>query len=105
MTTHKVNTVLAFLRHNLKPCSPSTKTKCYLTIVRPIIEYACTVWAPHTAQDIDKTEMIQRRGAQFVHNKYHYSASVTSMLESLGWLTLQARRNYLKLLYISPQNY
>ena len=42
--------------------------------------------------------MIQRRGAQFVHNKYHYSASVTSMLESLGWLTLQARRNYLKLL-------
>ena len=36
LTTHKANTVLAFLHRNLKPCSPSTETKCYLTIVRPI---------------------------------------------------------------------
>ena len=31
-----------------------------LFTVRSIIEYACTVWAPHTAQDINKIEMIQR---------------------------------------------
>ena len=29
--------------------------------VRSIIEYACTVWVPHTAQDINKIEMIKRR--------------------------------------------
>ena len=56
----------------------------------------------------NRIEMIQEvlyRAAQFVHlipkiNSYYYSASVaiTSMLESLGWLTLQARRNCLKLL-------
>ena len=56
------------------------------------------VLAPHTALDIAKIEMIQRRAAQFVHNKYHYPASATSMPESFGWLTLQGRRNYLKLL-------
>ena len=98
ITTHKANTALAFLRRNLKPCSLHIKTKCYLGIVRPIIEYACTVWAPHSVQDIAKIEMIQRRAARFVHNNYSYSASVSSMLKSLGWPTLQARRNYLKLL-------
>jgi len=98
ITTHKANTALAFLRRNLKPCSLHIKTKCYLGIVRPIIEYACTVWAPHSVQDIAKIEMIQRRAARFVHNSYSYSASVSSMLKSLGWPTLQARRNYLKLL-------
>ena len=40
ITTHKANTALAFLWHNLKPCSLHIKTKCYLGIVRPIIEYA-----------------------------------------------------------------
>ena len=42
--------------------------------------------------------MIQRRAARFAYNKYYHSVSVSSMLESLGWPTLQARRNYLKLL-------
>ena len=28
-------------------CSLHINTKCYLGTVRPIIEYACTVWAPH----------------------------------------------------------
>ena len=54
ITTHKANTALAFLRRNLKPCSLYIKSKCYLGTVRPIIEYACMVWAPHTAQDIKK---------------------------------------------------
>ena len=54
--------------------------------------------APHSVQDIAKIEMIQRRAARFVHNNYSYSASVSSMLKSLGWPTLQARRNYPKLL-------
>ena len=64
ITTHKANTALSFLRRNLKSCYLYIKTKCYLGTVRPIIEYACTVWAPHTAQDINKIEMIQRRAAR-----------------------------------------
>ena len=98
ITTHKANTALAFLCRNVKPCSPYIKSKCYLGTVKPIIEYACTVWAPHIAQDINKIEMVQRRATQFVYNKYYHSISVSSILESFGWPTLQARRNYLKLL-------
>ena len=96
ITTHKTNTALALLWHNLKPYSLHIVIQ--ERIVRPIIEYACTVWTPHTAQDINGIEMIQRRAARFVYNNYCHSASVSSMLGSLGWHTLQARRNYLKLL-------
>ena len=96
---HKTNTALAFLWCNLKPFL-HIKTKCYLGIVRPIIEYDCRVWAPHTAQDINRIKMIQRRAAQFVYHNYYHSVSVSSMLKSLGWPTLQVRRNYLKLLLI-----
>ena len=86
-TTHKANTALAFLQRNLKPCSLHIKTKCYLGIViRSIIEYACTVWASHTAQDINRIEMIQRRAARFVYHNYYPIASVSSMLKSLGQL-------------------
>ena len=84
----------------MKPCSLHIKTKCYLGIVRPIIEYACTVCAPHTAQDINRIEMIQSRAARFVYHNYYPTASVSSMLKSLGWPTLQVIRNYLKLLLI-----
>ena len=81
ITTHKANIALAFLRRNLKSCS---KTKCYLGIVRPFIENACTVWVPHTDQDINKIEMMQRRAARFVYSKYYHSISVSNMLKSLG---------------------
>ena len=67
---HKANTALAFLRHNLKSCSLYIKTKYYQGTFRPIIEYVYTVWAPYTTQDINKIEMIQRRAARFVYNKY-----------------------------------
>ena len=76
------------------------QSKIYLGIVRPIIEYTCTVWAPYTTQDIHKIEMIQRRAARFAYNKYYCAVSVTGLLESLGWPILQARINYLKLLII-----
>ena len=55
------------------------------------------MWAPHTAQDINKIEIVRRRAARFVYKYYHF-VSISSILESLGWPTLQARRNYLKLI-------
>ena len=64
----KSNASLAFLRRNLGACSRNIKEHCYKTSVRPIIEYATNIWAPHTTQDISKIEMLQRRAARFVCN-------------------------------------
>ena len=40
----KANQTLAFLRRNLKICSTKTKDFAYKLPVRPLLEYATTVW-------------------------------------------------------------
>ena len=42
--------------------------------------------------------MVQRRSARFVLNKKDRYASVTKMMESLGWPSLQSRRTNVKLI-------
>ena len=49
----------------------STKTAAYSSLIRPILEYCCTVWNPHTQEYINKLEMVQRRAARYVTNRYH----------------------------------
>ena len=43
----KSNASLAFLWCNFRACSRNIKEHCYKTSVRPIIEYATNIWAPH----------------------------------------------------------
>jgi hypothetical protein len=66
--------------------------------VRPSLEYASTVWDPHTQANINKVESIQRRAARFVTNNYDPRASVTTLLQDLNWPTLQHRRQLAKLI-------
>jgi len=94
----KANSVLAFLRRNLRQCSTAVKSLAYFTYVQPIVEYASTVWSPHIKADINKLEMIQRRAARFVLNNYSRFASVTRMLDILKWPTLENRRNTAKII-------
>ena len=62
----KANSTLGFLRRNLKISSRRVKEQAYKSFVRPILEYACSVWDPHTQKQIDKIEAVQRRAARFV---------------------------------------
>ena len=64
----------------------------YFSLVRPLLEYVSPVWNPHTADNVNKIEMIQRRAARYVTNKYERTASVASMLKQLGWRSLEERR-------------
>ena len=43
----KCNSTLAFLRRNLSNSPRFVKEKCYTTLVRPKLEYACAIWDPH----------------------------------------------------------
>ena len=65
----------------------------YKTLVRPIVEYSSTVWSPNTDQNIDTLEMIQRRAAGWTLHNYSTYASVTEMLQSLSWRSLEQRRS------------
>lgn len=54
-------------------------------MVRPRLEYACTVWDPHTVAGVYALERVQRHAARWVLNRYHNTSSVTGMLLQLGW--------------------
>jgi hypothetical protein len=43
----KATTISAFTHRNLKGCTTNVQTHCYRIMVRPILEYASSVWDPH----------------------------------------------------------
>ena len=61
-------------------------------MVRPLLECCSTVWSPITHEYVQKLEMVQRRAARYVTNRYHDTSSVASMLDHLDWESLEARR-------------
>ena len=67
---------------------------CYHTMVRPIIEYGGIIWDPSTTHN--RLEMVQRMAVRLFMGDYHTTSSVTTMMEQLGWRTLQDRRAHAK---------
>ena len=70
----------------------STKINCYIALVKPVLDYAATVWSPYTQKDIEMVEQVQRRAARFIFNNYFCLASVSEILTDLNWATLTHNR-------------
>ena len=51
------NSVLGFVRRNFKNCSCEIKEDLYFTDVKPVVEYAAAVWAPHSRRSMNKLEL------------------------------------------------
>ncbi|XP_076448623.1 uncharacterized protein LOC143285249 [Babylonia areolata] len=67
-------------------------------MVRPIVEYACTVWDPNSNKlTVTTLEKVQRRAARFITNRYRNTSSVTDMLTLLEWPVLEQRRRCARL--------
>ena len=91
-TRNKACGTLMYLQRNLRITSTQVKTTAYNSYVRPRLEYASTVWDPHTQGNVDKLEMVQRRAARWVLGRFHQRSSVSDMLAHLKWPSLQRRR-------------
>ena len=76
---------------NLKS-TKEVREKAYKSLVRPQVEYAASVWYPWLARDKARIERVQRRAARYVYNTYSRYSSVTAMLQSLNWETLESHR-------------
>ena len=90
-----------FIKRNLSKCCCSIKSIACTTLVRPILEYATEVWDPHYKCLIYKIKMVQRHVARWVLSDYRFQSSVTTMIDQLGWVTLEQwqKRNRLIQLY------
>lgn len=73
-------------------CPSNIKDKCYKTLVRSQVEYASTVWDPHTKKNIDKIEAVQRRAARLVTYNNNTTQIVATMLDRPEWESLCQRR-------------
>ena len=84
----RANSSRAFLSRNLRSCTKDTRDKTYKTYIRPTVEYASTVWDPHTSRSTKKLEQVQRHSARYVTGNRDYNCSTTKMVQDLGWPTL-----------------
>ena len=91
-TTANASKSLGYLKRNILTKNPAIREAAYKTIVRPQVEYASSVWSPHTKKAINKIEMVQRRAIRWTQNSYSSYASVTQMQNQLGLRTLEQRR-------------
>ena len=89
--------MLNFIKPNLYNCSKEIKSKAYLTLVHPILEYTSSVWDPQLIKYSDQIEKVQRAAAHWVTSDSSWSSSVTVMLNNLNWPTLLLHHKISKL--------
>ena len=46
--TKKANSIMPYIRRNIRSRNSSAKSNAYKTYVRPTVEYASSVWSPHS---------------------------------------------------------
>ncbi len=81
----------SFPQRHTSCCPHNIKANCYTTFVRPSLEYASSVWSPHTQKNIKKLDSVQR-SARYVMNDFSSHSSVTAMMQHLEWQRLETRR-------------
>lgn len=93
-TASKANRTVGFLRRNMWDCSKRVRNAAYVSLAQPVVEYACAAWDPHTTEDINRLDQVQRRSARFVCNNYkdRTPGCVTQMTKDLNWQQLPDRR-------------
>lgn len=85
----KANRILGQLARAVRWRDRVTFPKLYMTHVRPVLEYAVTVWSPYLAQDRDVLEKVQRRMVNMIPG---LRGNYEEKLRELGMTTLQRRR-------------
>ena len=71
----KANRVLGTIKRTFISRDANTIRLLYVTLVRPILDYASTVWNPHLMKNIRKLEAVQRRATKLIPSFYNMSYS------------------------------
>ena len=92
---NKATQCLNCLRRAMYGCTSAAKAHAYKAIIRPCLEYACTVWCPYIAGDIKALESVQRRAARWINSSYDpilqlWTKSSDLCISELGWPLLSS---------------
>ena len=90
--TGSANRTLGFVRSNIKTKMSKVHKTAYNTLVRPKLEYASALWDPHSKKRISQIEQVQQRAACWIVSNFDRQASITKIVQDLGWRTLDQRR-------------
>ena len=88
--TNSANKTPSFIKRNVRTQMSGVREAAYNTMVRPQLEYAAAIWDPHTEVKTEQIEKVQQRAACWTTCNFEM-ASVSAMLETLGWRTLETR--------------
>lgn len=73
------NHSLRYLKHHLRLAPPEIKKTAYLSIIRPNLEYASSIWDLYLAHHIHDIEAFQNRATRFIFSDYSRHSSVTHL--------------------------
>ena len=93
---HKANNVLGTIKRNFNSRDPVVIRLLYTTLVRPILDYASTIWNPHLLGKIHELENIQRRATKLIPTLQNLPYS--DRLQSLNLPSLSYCRNRMDLI-------
>ena len=90
--TAKANRVLGLVKRTCRDLKDiDTMNTLYCSLVRPLLEYSCETWNPHTKRNIDKLEAVQRRASRWItRSDDDYDTRLSNCLDYL--LSLSSRR-------------
>ena len=86
----KANRVMGVIRRTYTYLDESTFLSLYKALVRPLVEYANQVWAPHSVKDIEIIKSVERRATKCIPGLV--GMEYPERLRSLKLLTLAYRR-------------
>ena len=91
------NAVLGLLYRRFSQGSHSdTLLYLYKMLVRPHLEYACSIWDPHLKRDIDKLERVQSFALKICLKQWSPYTGYRELLERAELQSLASRRQYFK---------
>ena len=89
----KASQRLGMIKHVLYDSPRKVKRVAYLTLCRPVMEYASEVWDPHLARQITSLENVQRRAIRFISGVTgHQSVSEARVLLNIDLLEYRRKQ-------------
>jgi len=93
LTVNKANNLLGLIKSSVGTTKVNVFSTLYLSLVRPILEYAVPVRCPYLAKDIRALESIQRRASRLALNQHKGEMTYVDRCKLLKWRSLSDRRN------------